>query len=124
MAWFVANDRLSEVVSFPIITRMPSVVAALIGAFVYGEITVRYTLGEVKRSFAKEWRSFCIAGRDRADLSTFVGISRAHESTQVSTIHGNTSRCYALFVDCTTVLRIIRSYIFIRAKAYILEGLA
>jgi glucose uptake protein GlcU len=37
-AWFVANQVLSESISFPIITSGPCIVAALIGILIYKEI--------------------------------------------------------------------------------------
>jgi len=38
VAWFLANENLSYVESFPIITLLPSAVASLWGVFLYGEI--------------------------------------------------------------------------------------
>lgn len=37
-AWFVANDSLSLVVAFPIITTGPGVIGTLWGILLYGEI--------------------------------------------------------------------------------------
>jgi len=41
VCWFVANDALSLVISFPIITVLPSVVATLWGVLVFKEIRGR-----------------------------------------------------------------------------------
>ncbi|XP_033742100.1 transmembrane protein 144-like [Pecten maximus] len=40
-SWFVANKILSEPVAFPIITTLPSVVASILGIFVFKEIRGR-----------------------------------------------------------------------------------
>ncbi|KHN76488.1 Transmembrane protein -like protein [Toxocara canis] len=37
-AWFVANDRLSQAVTFPIISMVPGVCAALWSVFYFHEI--------------------------------------------------------------------------------------
>jgi len=40
ISWFLANNYLSEAVSFPIITTGPGLVASLWGVFVFREIKV------------------------------------------------------------------------------------
>lgn len=41
ISWFIANEELQQVVSFPIVTTGPGIVAALGGVFLFGEIKGR-----------------------------------------------------------------------------------
>jgi len=45
VSWFVANSSLALVVSFPLITILPAVVASIWGILVFNEITGRKNLG-------------------------------------------------------------------------------
>ena len=40
IGWFVANEYLSEAVSFPIVTTGPGIIASLWGVLVYKEVRV------------------------------------------------------------------------------------
>lgn len=41
IGWFVANQYLSEAVSFPIVTTGPGIIASLWGVIVFREVKVR-----------------------------------------------------------------------------------